>query len=99
MEISKDREYVLVSIKWTGDGHLIFWGNKTDDNESRSYSGYTMNLDTCERYKRDEIREEYHPIWNGERLGELLDKDPNGTWAVKVNDLEKIGQKKTIIWV
>lgn len=99
MSINDKREYVLVSVKWSrGEGYLLFWGSLSNDTENRSYSGYTMDLDTCEKYTIEEIREECLPIWKGQSFYELVKEDSNGTWAVKINDLHNLGQKKTIIW-
>lgn len=99
MEMSKEREYVLVSVKWSRGDHLVFWGTQTEDDQPRSYSGYNMDLETCEKYTKEEVKEEYHPIWNGQKFWELKKECWDGSWAVKVEDLHHFGQKKTIIWM
>lgn len=100
MIVNSKCKYVLLSVKWTKNGHCLFWGRLPDDNEKRSYSGYTMDLNECERYTREEAffsKDIYE--YNGERFGELVQKDSDGTLAITLNDLSKLGQKKTILWV
>lgn len=58
-----DREYIIVCNEHKGifTGALLFWGHKTEDNEERSFSGYTSDIDNCERYTLKEIEEKgYH---------------------------------------
>lgn len=97
--ISKDREYVLLSVKWSKDGYLVFWGTQTKDDEKRSYSGYTMDLETCEKYTYEEAVNEHHPEWKGQKFWELQKECWDGTWAVKIKDLHVFGQRKAIIWM
>ncbi len=101
MTISPEREYVLLSVKWSKDGYLVFWGTQTKDEEKRSYSGYTMDLDTCEKYTYDEaVKESVDRLeWKGQKFWELKKECWDGTWAVKLSDLHNFGQKKTIIWM
>lgn len=42
-----NREYVIVSNKHTSlfPGCLLFWGHRTEDEENRSFGGYTSNID------------------------------------------------------
>lgn len=53
------REYVIVCNEHKGlfRGCLLFWGERTVDDEKRSFGGYTSNLNNCERYTLEEIRE------------------------------------------
>lgn len=97
MEVSKDREYVLLSWKWCWNkDHLVFWGHQTKDGEERSYGGYTMDLDTCEKYTEEELVKERHKFWKPH--WRLFDLDRSESYAVKLSDLHKFGQKKTIIY-
>lgn len=53
------REYVIVCNVHKGifDGALLFWGHKTEDRESRSFGGYTNDIDKCEVYTLEEIEQ------------------------------------------
>ncbi|QNK86467.1 hypothetical protein H7992_14485 [Sporosarcina sp. resist] len=96
MNIDKEREYVLLSWKWCWDkDHLVFWGHQTADEEKRSYGGYTMDVEGCEKYTEQELIESHHRFWGSQRMHEL---DREGTYAIKLSDLLKFGQKKTIIY-
>lgn len=102
MEISKEREYVLVSVKWSKEeGYLMFWGTQTpDDAARRSYGGYTMDLETCEKYTFAEATKRSDcPEWKGQSFHQLKKENSDGTWAVKISDLHHFGTKKTIIWL
>ena len=57
MNVSEDRQYVIVcrDHKALLSPALLFWGSLTDDDAKRSYGGYTMDIDKCERYTRDEL--------------------------------------------
>ena len=53
-----ERKYVIVCNEhksWPSCA-LLFWGHLTEDDEERSFGGYTSRLDRCERYTRDEIK-------------------------------------------
>ena len=62
MNVSEDRQYVIVCREHKAllPEALLFWGSLTDDNAERSYSGYTMDINKCERYTRDELEK-----WRG----------------------------------
>ena len=62
MNVSEDRQYVIVCREHKAllSPALLFWGSLTDDDAKRSYSGYTMDIDKCERYTRDELEK-----WRG----------------------------------
>lgn len=94
--ISKNREYVLVSWKWSWNkDHLMFWGSQSKDDERRSFGGYTMDVENCEKYTKDELNKENHLFWEGQKVRDL---DTDETYAVKLSDLRHFGQRKTIIW-
>jgi hypothetical protein len=95
MRISNEREYVLVSVKWTRS-FLMFWGSETKDDEKRSFGGYTMDIKGCEKYTKSELEERGHKFWNNEKYFEL---DKTESYGVKLNDLDKFGQRKEIIWM
>ena len=62
MIVSDDRQYVIVCRRHKAilPQALLFWGSLTDDDMERSYGGYTMDIDKCERYTRDELEK-----WRG----------------------------------
>jgi len=55
INVSKERKYVIASTKHVTNGILQFWGRITDDDEPRSFSGYPIDLEACERYTRQEL--------------------------------------------
>ncbi len=89
-DIATDREYVIVSFEHSGQSDLAFWGSLTDDKEKRSFSGYTFDLDSCERYTQDEVIEADNPalFYQGESLYELMKSYIDV--AIKVDDLLSI---------
>lgn len=61
-KISNERKYVLISNRNKGDkDKLLFWGQLTWDDEQRSFSGYTHDFTTCERYTLEEIQKANFP--------------------------------------
>ena len=57
MNVSEDRQYVIVCRRHKAilPQALLFWGSLTDDDMERSYGGYTMDIDKCERYTRNDL--------------------------------------------
>lgn len=57
MNVSDKREYVIVCNEHKGiiKDALLFWGKLTDDSQPRSFGGYTIQVDKCERYTREEL--------------------------------------------
>ena len=84
-----DREYIIVCNEHEGvfTGALLFWGHKTEDNEERSFGGYTSDIDKCEMYTLKEIEDKgYHfPIY--ERGMELRDFLKLDDVIIKYSDL------------
>lgn len=64
------REYVIVSNRHKSmfSGCMLFWGHHTEDDEKRSFGGYTYGLDKCERYTLEDIHKNgfKFPLYNGE---------------------------------
>lgn len=100
------REYVILCNKHKGifNGACLFWGHKTEDNEKRSFGGYTSDIDNCEMYTLEEIEKKgYHfPIFN--KTCFCPDDDEN-VWVfikrisniiIKKEDLLKLKSLKTI---
>ena len=58
------RNYVIVCNEHTNAkkaGELLFWGFHTENDEERSFGGYTTDIDKCEKYTRQELEE-----WRGD---------------------------------
>jgi len=92
------REYIIVCNEHNAifNGALLFWGHKTNDNESRSFGGYTSDLDKCERYSLEEIENKhYHfPIYNKSMtFQEFKSLDDI---IIKESDLQNFGELKTV---
>lgn len=88
------REYVVVCNEHSGyfPGCLLFWGEYTPDNaERRSFGGYTSDLDKCERYTLNEIKNSgfNFPIYDGrmDKKSFLQHRDV----AIKVAHLSRLG--------
>lgn len=59
-----ERKYLAVSIKHTGLKWKFgmpcwLWGNRTKDDEPRSYAGYTQYPENAELYSLEEFWQEY----------------------------------------
>lgn len=67
MVVNENRKYVIVCNEHKSyvSGALLFWGSLTDDNDKRSYGGYTCQIDKCERYTREELEK-----WRGNLIKE-----------------------------
>lgn len=94
------REYIIAHAQ-TGN-MLIFWGHKSEDNESRSVSGYTYNPDTCERYTIDEIREKgfNFPVFDSRMsLNEAVRCIQTGNLIIKPEDLRLLGYKAETVYI
>lgn len=57
--IKDKRKYVIVCNEHSGmwRGTLLFWGERTEDNEKRSFGGYTSDVDKCEMYSEKDLEE------------------------------------------
>lgn len=91
------RDYVIVcnEHKAMFPGCLLFWGCKTQDDEPRSFGGYTSDITECERYTMEELRNSGYnfPIYDGEDETEFRRiKDI----AIKVDDLLSFNWLKTM---
>lgn len=93
-----DREYIIVCNEHSGifRGALLFWGHKTEDNEKRSFGGYTSDIDKCERYTLKEIKDKGYnfPIYKQDM--ELQDFLKLDDVIIKYRDLIHIDGLKTM---
>ena len=87
---TQEREYIIVCNEHNVllPGCLLFWGHKTKDDKKRSFVGYTSDIDNCEMYTLDEIKQKNYnfPLYNS-RLHSIywmLDQDDV---VVKKSDL------------
>lgn len=86
------REYVIVCMRHKGiiRDALLFWGTRTKDEEERHSSGYTVDIEKCERFTLEEIDKKEFDIIPSNAGG----IPNNGDFAVKIDDLLKWGYKK-----
>ena len=87
-----DREYVIVCNEHKGifNGALLFWGHKTEDNEKRSFGGYTSDISNCERYTLKEIKDKGYNFRVYEEDMKLLDFLKLDNVIIKYSDLMHI---------
>lgn len=91
-----ERNYVIVcnEHKSVVPGSLLFWGEHTEDSAKRSYSGYTCQIDKCERYAREEL-ENWRGNWKKEYP--FFDEIKQGSFyrheevLITVEQLKKLG--------
>lgn len=78
------RDYVIVCNEHSGyiPGVLLFWGE---------YSGYTSDLDKCEKYTLEEVkRNGYHfPVYDGRMTRASFER--NRDVAIKISQLSELG--------
>ena len=91
------RDYVIVCNKHRGmfPGCLLFWGHYTDDNDKRSFGGYTSDINKCERYTAEDLYNYGYnfPIYNGENEAEFKKIE---NVIIKVDDLLAFDWLKTM---
>jgi hypothetical protein len=96
-----NREYVIVCNRHKGiAGALLFWGIKTkDEQQQRSFGGYTSDLNGCERYTKDELNTSSlndFPIY-----GEDFNPDKwrkQGDFAIRIEQLKELGYRPMLIY-
>lgn len=96
----KERKYVIVCNKHSGmwPGALLFWGHHTQDYESRSFGGYTSNIDGCELYSDGDLKEKgYHlPKYHEGMTWEEFREHDNV--VIEPDCLEDLGYKQMKVW-
>lgn len=92
-----NREYVIVSNKHTSlfPGCLLFWGHRTEDEENRSFGGYTSNIDQCERYTYEELVDSRYkfPFYSGENEADFRKHEDI---VIKIDELLSLHWLKTM---
>lgn len=88
------REYVVVCNEHGGyfPGCLLFWGEHTEDDAARrSFGGYTSDLDRCEKYTLEEIKNSGFgfPLYDGRMTKKSFLKHRDV--AIKMSHLNLLG--------
>lgn len=95
--MNTNREYVIVCNKHKAMflGCLLFWGHKTNDDEKRSFGGYTSDIEKCERYSIEDLeKSDYNfPLYNGENEADFKKIDDV---IIKVDELLAFDWLKTM---
>ena len=96
----RDRRYVIVCNEHSGmfRGTLLFWGSRTEDGQERSFGGYTSDIDNCEIYSENEVKEKgyYFPMYHdGMTWEEFRGYDDI---LIEPQYLEKLGYKQMRVW-
>ncbi len=96
----RDRRYVIVCNEHSGmfRGTLLFWGSRTEDGQERSFGGYTSDIDNCEIYSENEVKEKgyYFPKYHdGMTWEEFRGYDDI---LIEPQYLEKLGYKQMRVW-
>jgi hypothetical protein len=96
----RDRRYVIVCNEHSGmfRGTLLFWGSRTEEGQERSFGGYTSDIDNCEIYSENEVKEKgyYFPMYHdGMTWEEFRGYDDI---LIEPQYLEKLGYKQMRVW-
>lgn len=95
------RKYVIVCNEhrsWP-TGTLLFWGEHTEDNQKRSFGGYTTRWDKCEKYTREELEKwrgaakEHYPFFDEINPTSYNDFRKHNEVLCTMEELESIGFK------
>lgn len=95
-KINPSRRYVIVSNAHSGAwaGCVLFWGHITEDDEERSFGGYTCDVDAAERYSPQDLESgNWHfEIFNKDTMtvNDFLERRDI---AVLPEELEQLGYK------
>jgi hypothetical protein len=96
-----ERNYVVICNRHKGiAGSLLFWGYYTNDDAKRSFSGYTSNLNECERYEQSIIRNGERgykfPIYGVDFTPENWRKQDD--FAIRIDQLNELGYRPMLIY-
>lgn len=106
--MDKNRKYMIATKRHEGliREALLFWGYLTEDNEERSFGGYTVDINKCEKYTREELEQYRKTECYDEKDMLFLDETEKPWWQLKnydllvtMEDLEKIGYRKFTVMV
>lgn len=89
-----EREYVIVCLRHKGllRDALLFWGEHTEDNEKRSFGGYTIDVTKCEKYTLEEVQERKFKVQGIDFEGRIPRNMDD--CAIKVSELLKMGYRQ-----
>lgn len=105
--MDKNRKYMIATKRHEGliREALLFWGHLTKDTEERSFGGYTVDVNNCEKYTKEEL-EEYRKRKFSEETMLFLDETElpllqllNYDLFVTMEDLERLGYIKFTVMV
>lgn len=91
------RDYVIVCFRHKSfiKDALLYWGELTEDEDKRSFGGYTIDIEKCERYTYDEVKDSFKVYGIDVQGG--ISKSIDDI-AIKVEDLEKLGYRRFTIY-
>lgn len=97
-----ERNYVIVCNRHKGIGNstLLFWGRETEDNvERRSFSGYTSDFNSCEKYTLEEIENSGHnfPVYGRDCNYDNYRKF--GDFAIEIKRLRRLGRPMKVYYL
>ena len=92
------REYIIVCNEHNAifNGALLFWGHKTNDNENRSFCGYTSGIDKCERYTLEEIENKHYRFPLYDKSMNFQEFKSYDDIIIKESDLRNFYELKTM---
>ena len=106
--MNKNKKYMIVTKRHEGivNNALLFWGHLTDDNEKRSFGGYTVDINKCEKYTREEL-EQFRKGRNDDKNSmPFYDETDKPNYYIKhsdllvtMEDLQKLGYRKFTVMV
>lgn len=93
------REYVIVCNEHPSilPGTLLFWGRRTEDEEERSFGGYTCDITKCEMYTREELTawrgglKKQYPFFDEIERSDFFDKNEV---LITIQQLETLGFRR-----
>lgn len=96
---TQKRNYVIVCNRYKGiAGALLFWGEKTNDDEPRSFGGYTSDFNKCEKYTADEIKQSGYgfPFYGIDISHDNYRKVED--FAIEISRLKALGYRQMLIY-
>lgn len=98
--ISMKRKYVVVCNRHNSIYNgLLFWGNRTSDENNRSFGGYTSDINNCEFYTLEEIENSGNkfPIYGKDCNRDNYKKFDDV--AIEIRRLKGLGYRQITIYV
>ncbi len=94
------RKYVIVCNEHSGmwRGALLFWGNRTQDGDKRSFGGYTSDVDKCELYSEKDLEEKGYHFSKYHKGMTFEEFRQHNDIAIEPECLSELGYKKMKVW-